>query len=162
MMSWHEHTFHITGPWWGKSTKHQWIPVTNSHPDSKVHRANMGPIWGRQDPGGLHVGPMNLAIWAVLWSVDVFTPQPQWPGADPGFAVRGGANGLENLKSRGGGMGWGYCVNIFKIYISITTYSKWEFLLQYHILKAPLYNNIVLKIVFIKFLGRARARCTPL
>ena len=32
-------------------------------PDSKVHAANMGPIWGRQDPGGLHVGPMNFAIW---------------------------------------------------------------------------------------------------
>ena len=31
-------------------------------PDSKVHRANMGPIWGRQDPGGPHDGPMNLAI----------------------------------------------------------------------------------------------------
>ena len=25
-------------------------------PDSKVHGANMGPIWGRQDPGGPHVG----------------------------------------------------------------------------------------------------------
>ena len=23
-------------------------------PDSKVHGANMGPIWGRYDPGGLH------------------------------------------------------------------------------------------------------------
>ena len=23
----------------------------------------MGPIWDRQDPGGPHVGPMNLAIW---------------------------------------------------------------------------------------------------
>ena len=32
-------------------------------PDSKVHGANMGPVWGRQDPGGPHVGPMNLAIW---------------------------------------------------------------------------------------------------
>ena len=29
-------------------------------PDSKVHGANMGPTWGRQDPGGPHVGPMNL------------------------------------------------------------------------------------------------------
>ena len=29
-------------------------------PDSKVHGANMGPIWGQQDPGGPHVGPMNL------------------------------------------------------------------------------------------------------
>ena len=35
----------------------------NNNPDSKVHGANMGPIGGRQDPGGLHVGPMNLAIW---------------------------------------------------------------------------------------------------
>ena len=32
-------------------------------PDSKVHGANMGPIWGRQDPGGPHVAPMNFAIW---------------------------------------------------------------------------------------------------
>ena len=23
----------------------------------------MGPIWGRQDPGGPHAGPMNFAIW---------------------------------------------------------------------------------------------------
>ena len=32
-------------------------------PDSKVHGANMGPIWGRQGPGGPHVCPMNFAIW---------------------------------------------------------------------------------------------------
>ena len=32
-------------------------------PNSKVHGANMGPIWGRQDPGGPHVGPMNPAFW---------------------------------------------------------------------------------------------------
>ena len=31
--------------------------------DSKVHGANMGPILGRQDPGGPHVDPMNFAIW---------------------------------------------------------------------------------------------------
>ena len=30
-----------------------------THSDSKAHGANMGPIWVRQDPGGLHVGPMN-------------------------------------------------------------------------------------------------------
>ena len=23
----------------------------------------MGPIWGRQDPGGPHALPMNFAIW---------------------------------------------------------------------------------------------------
>ena len=24
-----------------------------------------GPIWGRQDPGGPHAGPMNFAVWDV-------------------------------------------------------------------------------------------------
>ena len=37
------------------------VPVIS--PDSKVHGANTGPIWSRQDPGGSHVGPMNFAIW---------------------------------------------------------------------------------------------------
>ena len=32
-------------------------------PDSKVHGAIMGLTWGRQDPGGPDVGPMNFAIW---------------------------------------------------------------------------------------------------
>ena len=35
----------------------------NNNPDSKVHEANMGPTWGRQGPGGPHVGPMNFAVW---------------------------------------------------------------------------------------------------
>ena len=34
-------------------------------PGSEVHGANMGPTWGRQDPGGPHVGPMNFAIWDI-------------------------------------------------------------------------------------------------
>ena len=40
--------------------------IYDIYPDIKVHGANMGPIWGRQDPGGPHVGPMNLAIWVSL------------------------------------------------------------------------------------------------
>ena len=36
---------------------------THTYPDSKVRWVNMGPTWGRQDPDGSHVGPMNLAIW---------------------------------------------------------------------------------------------------
>ena len=32
------------------------------HPDSEVHGAYMEPTWGRQDPSGPHVGPMNFAI----------------------------------------------------------------------------------------------------
>ena len=46
---------------------HQFIAVGNT-PDSKVHGTNMGPIWGRQDPGGPDVGPMNFAIWDVMSS----------------------------------------------------------------------------------------------
>ena len=42
------------------------IILTPVYPDSKVHGANMGPIWGQQDPGRPHVGPMNFAIW-VAW-----------------------------------------------------------------------------------------------
>ena len=38
----------------------------NTFPDSKVNWAYMGPIWGRQDPGGSHVGPINFAIWVSL------------------------------------------------------------------------------------------------
>ena len=51
----------------------RWCPVpylVPNHylncPDSKIHGANMGPIWGRQDQGGPHVGPMNFAILAML------------------------------------------------------------------------------------------------
>ena len=41
--------------------------IMHQAPDSKVHGANMGPIWDRQDPGGTHVGPMNFAIWGRSW-----------------------------------------------------------------------------------------------
>ena len=34
-----------------------------NYPESKVHGANMGLIWGREDRGGPHIGPMNIAIW---------------------------------------------------------------------------------------------------
>ena len=41
---------------------------THAVPDSRVHGTNVGPTWGRQDPGGPHVGPMNYAIWgSVVW-----------------------------------------------------------------------------------------------
>ena len=37
--------------------------TTGSYSDSKVYGTNMGPSWGRQVPGGPHVGPTNFAIW---------------------------------------------------------------------------------------------------
>ena len=47
----------IIGIYYGRCRFYWYIP------DGKVHGANMGPIWGRQDPGGSNVGPMNFAIW---------------------------------------------------------------------------------------------------
>ena len=38
-----------------------WYTVTASA--VKLIARFMGPIWGRQDTGGPHVGPMNFAIW---------------------------------------------------------------------------------------------------
>ena len=52
---------------WLKSMR--WARLQNRlgiYPNSKVQGANMGPIWGQQDPGGSHVAPMNFAIWVVL------------------------------------------------------------------------------------------------
>ena len=37
--------------------------IFSAFPDNKVHGAKVGPTWGRQDPGGPHVGHMNFAIW---------------------------------------------------------------------------------------------------
>ena len=43
-----------------------WCWPAKIHPDSKVHGANMGPTWVLSAPDGPHVGPMNLAIGAIL------------------------------------------------------------------------------------------------
>ena len=34
--------------------------------ENRVQGVNMGPIWGRQDLGGPHAGPMNFVIWAII------------------------------------------------------------------------------------------------
>ena len=47
----------------GHLSSHRFLHALD-YPDNKVYGANMGPIWGRQVPGGPHVGPMNFAIWA--------------------------------------------------------------------------------------------------
>ena len=36
--------------------------TTQANPDSKVHGANMGPIWVLSASDGPHVGPMKLVI----------------------------------------------------------------------------------------------------
>ena len=58
------------------------MSCTGYIPDSKVHGANMRPIWGRQDPGGTHVGPMNFAIWDFAISLqdisNIWDPYYNW------------------------------------------------------------------------------------
>ena len=51
-----------------------WVPFISQHAvilDSKVHGTNMEPILGRQDLGGPHVGPVNLAIWDIRRSASI-------------------------------------------------------------------------------------------
>ena len=46
-------------------------------PDSKIHGANVGPTWGRQDPGEPHVGHTNFAIW---WYIQMNCDLSEWYG----------------------------------------------------------------------------------
>ena len=46
------------------------------HEADHLHGANMGPIWGRQDPDGPHAGPMNYLKWPRSSSVRIFWPRP--------------------------------------------------------------------------------------
>ena len=67
-MQWYKMQIHVYVPW-KKENQHE----KNSDiliPDSKVYGASMGPNWGRQDPGGPHVGPMDLAIWVFSLSIN--------------------------------------------------------------------------------------------
>ena len=48
----------LTPMWHLKRSPHQ---IGYNGPDSKVHGANMGPIWGRQGLGGPYVSPNNFA-----------------------------------------------------------------------------------------------------
>ena len=43
--------------------------------DSKINGTNMGPTWGRQDPGWPNVGNVNLAI-RVVYKLLAQEPQP--------------------------------------------------------------------------------------
>ena len=50
----------------GESSGMPVIGALKDYLDSKVHGDHMGRIWGRQDPGGPHVGPMKFAIWVMF------------------------------------------------------------------------------------------------
>ena len=84
---------------------------------------------------------------------------------DPGSEVRGGANGLENLKTGGGGGGGDY-INIFKIFVVyISQYDIFQRRFSYDTLYLrPLYfYNILIKNRILKnFRGGARPVRPPL
>ena len=52
------------------------MTIFGTYPDNKVNGANVGPTWGRQDPGGPHVDPMNFAIWVgcIIFIVSILVP----------------------------------------------------------------------------------------
>ena len=55
--------------------------MTN-YPDSKVHGANMRPIWVLSAPDGPHVGPMNFAIRVDTWyPIKIWTALAMWYAA---------------------------------------------------------------------------------
>ena len=63
------------------STCKNWNVTTilANNPYSKFHGANMGPIWGQQDPGGPHDGPMNFVIWeCMITSIQMKQPWRIW------------------------------------------------------------------------------------
>ena len=65
-----------TGPW-DKTRRIPWATYNGMHMDAKTSTTSiliarfMGPTWGRQVPGGPHVGPMNLSIWVAMHNRDV-------------------------------------------------------------------------------------------
>ena len=65
----HSYKVHI----WNKGESNEFLEWII--PDSKVHGANMGPIWDQQDPGGTHVGPMNYAIWDCFVHINSLRPR---------------------------------------------------------------------------------------
>ena len=91
----------VSGPWFGVASQ--------TFPDSKVHGANMGPIWGWQDPGGPHVGPMNFAIWVFL-QFEIFV-EPVTKFFFNRYCHSSG-NVILDLF-RGGGGGGGVTVHLF-------------------------------------------------
>ena len=52
-----------------------YISSSGCIPDSKVHGANMGSIWGRQNPGGPMLAPWTL-LSGMLWCVNDLYSNP--------------------------------------------------------------------------------------
>ena len=75
--------------------------VIHPCPDSKVHGANTGPIWGRQDPGGPHVGPMNFVIWVIPSTAVICVSKRgcRWQDVDHKIHIIGKCSVFETLPA---------------------------------------------------------------
>ena len=60
---------------------------------------------------GISVNTLDYSNLTIISSENGLSPAR----ADPGFEVRGGANGLENLKT--GGWGGGVCIFLLNMFI---------------------------------------------
>ena len=57
-------------------TYHNKSRIGKEYPDGKIHAVNMGPTWGRQDPGGPQCGPRDpcyLGMHADMWRVGIIS-----------------------------------------------------------------------------------------
>ena len=59
-----------------KSQLPTWLAMLKHFSDCKVRGANMGPIWGRQDPGGPLVGPWTLLSGLIVLDARSHTYYP--------------------------------------------------------------------------------------
>ena len=71
------------------------FPKWKDIPDSKVHGANMGPIWVLSAPDGPHFGPMNLAIRDM-------SPESFLAGDYGALIFQGNGTVVDSLPSTGG------------------------------------------------------------
>ena len=104
------------------------------------------------------------SIYAKMWSkeLDIYIYIYISPGADPGFEVRGCANGFENSESREEG---GICKNIRLlqyIYIFQIRCVSCTLFIAILYISSPLYNIVMKNRIWKNFMGGARPVRPPL
>ena len=83
----------------------------------------MGSIWGRQDPGGPHVGPMNLAIFVNVPTLGQKLPHVFGTGSVPTQLWLIAASLLGHLIKRAFNLCWSKCSNVITAYLEDHTTS---------------------------------------
>ena len=101
-----------------------------SHPDNKVHGANMEPIWVLSAPDGPHFGPMNLAIRARTYmDLNLITTVPADTIAPHNTSNTTSKKGSSAYcKIRHAYFNFFLFLNVFTLYqlLLITHFPKWR------------------------------------